>query len=177
MGGRYLVQVNSRYAKVRYQPDILVNVDTSREQLHQFKKSDFKWDLLYFKILRVVRHELEHQAQYLRLYGNKIEKYDTVANDIARKAFWDENYDSKALNFSFKTAPAVHYSTELASEVEAELKAYYLLHKKTKKSFKKVIEDALLFKLGDSAKKEIEYVLKKWEEYRKKHFKYMPSLE
>ena len=141
-------------------------------------KTNFDWQKFYFQLLQAVRHELEHQAQYLRSEGVPLHHFDFYKDEKMRE---DEEYLSQ-VNKDFvkdiigKTPKnQALYATILASEVEAELKSFYLVYRKTKKKsmYNLLVPTLIDFGLDTN---DINYVIGEWEKYRKKYFKYMPSL-
>ena len=149
--------------------------------VENFKESfiAIDWQEFYYDLLGVIRHELEHQVQYYREHGIPVFKSDFEDDKSMRKNRYYSSSDKaheiySKFGKSDKTRQVLYY-TELASEIEAELKNHYLISKKTKKPFRDVAKKWLNdLKLSS---KQVDYVLEKWEEYRKKHFSYMPSLK
>ena len=141
-------------------------------------KQNFNWQEFYFKLLRTIRHELEHQVQYFREGGIPVHHYDTDKDAEIRKSKFFKSQDS--VEHIIKTTgrlPKIQarYTTLLPSEVEAQLKSIYLISKKTKKSMHEVLVPVLLdYELPYW---DVRYVIDVWEEYRKKHFSYMPPLD
>ena len=177
--GSYIYPKNflAGYENEKENPDIVIKLVV--KNFKEFHKEDFKWNKFYFDILHTVRHELEHQAQYLREAGIPIHHFDMPWDVTVRTSgSYKRGHEARELESHFGTVDKnsqILYNTVLSSEVEAELKAYYLLYKKTKKPLKDVIKTQL--KKYDLDSGEINYVLDKWEQYRKWNFKYMPSLK
>lgn len=150
-------------------PDIQISLNVFNNDFSEFQ-GNFDWQAFYFELLQTIRHELEHQVQAMRAYGIPVHHFDFDADNELRVDL------PKSVDFVGKTIKNhALYTTVLASEVEAELKSYYLVYKKTKKSMYDLIVKAL--KQLDLDAEDIQYVIGEWERYRKKHFKYMPSLK
>ena len=142
-------------------------------------EKDFDWQEFYFHLLQTIRHELEHQVQYLRADGIPVHYYDTEKDADNRKYGLFRNQISRIYATDIIGRPPkiqALYTTQLASEVEAQLKSFYLIYKKNKRqSMNKLLIQALKrydFDADDSA-----YVISEWEKYRKAYFPYMPSLK
>lgn len=123
---------------------------------------------IYYDLLHIIRHELEHQAQDHRSRSNSIpiQHYNQFSDRLKR------------IRHSHQEAPGlkgrskqIRYNTELDSEIEAELKSYYLMSKKTGIPMEKLIKK--FFNSIYVNNKDIGYVLDKWRKYAKEHFPYM----
>ena len=136
------------------------------------------WDEVYFAINHLIAHEYEHALQ--DHLGIDRVNYDLSSDNMDRKyGLYLGNID---LGDGIGASRIVNYYTELASEIEAELQANWLLSKRLRntkkykgKSRAAVFTDyinANLKTLGFTLK-EINYVIKKWKEYAKDYFPYM----
>ena len=150
-------------------PDITVELHIS--DFEQFEYYDFDWNKFYFELLHVIRHELEHQVQHLRKEGIPVAHFDFDRDELTRTTLGYQTDDAMSSQ--------AQYFAKLPSEVEAELKAHYFISKKTKEPLKTIVRKRLvdLGEFMDFKKSDIDYIITKWEEYRKKYFKYMPSLK
>lgn len=124
------------------------------------------WQEVYRDLLQIIRHELEHLAQFYREDGIPIHYYDADQDYEKRES---SAYERQAHSLGFDKH--VLYATELSSEIEAELKSMYFISKKTKEPVVAIATKKL--KQMNISDRGIAYILKKWGEYAKKHFPYI----
>ena len=159
----------AKVSKNKNSADIKVTVYCYNTRV-EFIEPGFDWNSFYQQLLRLIRHELEHQAQHLRRYGQRLHYYDEKENTEQRHRVFSIS------GFDTANERTVFYFSKIVSEVEAELKSVWFMSKKAKKPFKDVVKSHLksFSFLSDDDRNQI---LKNWEEYRKRYFPYMPSLE
>ena len=128
-------------------------------------QSVLNWQAVYFRLLTILRHEIEHVIQFTRSMALPVHHFDLEAEIINRKKeveFLKTNKDANKV---------VRYLTIFLSEIEAELKALYFISKKKKVSLSSEINDRL-----DSLnlnKKDQKIIKTAWRNYAKKYFPYL----
>ena len=154
---------------------IKCNINFKEYYLSNYQEPD--WNLFYLDLLHIVGHEYYHILQ--RHFGQKWVSYDANKEDGIRSSLV-KDYDSLKSGHA-GTEEFIKYNTELASEIEAELKSYWFLTTKLKKT-KRYREDTrgeifldwtlqyLKLFLNDQ---DAHYILNTWRQYAKIYFPYI----
>jgi hypothetical protein len=118
------------------------------------------WEKIYFDLISVIRHEIEHLTQSGKNVKGIVIDKDNPKLNRPGKQMADDNNTRSWLRLHQSTNKGTEYY-ELEKEVDANLQGLYLKAKKTRTPFDKVVDDYLKYDVKFTPS-QIEYVKNVW---------------
>jgi hypothetical protein len=118
------------------------------------------WEKIYFDLISVIRHEIEHLTQSGKNVKGVVIDKDNPKLNRPGKQMADDNNTRSWLRLHQSTNKGTEYY-ELEKEVDANLQGLYLKAKKTRTPFDKVVDDYLKYDVKFTPS-QIEYVKNVW---------------